>query len=168
MQLRLDSTPDEDKGDDRYSRFELTQLWSCAYGLARSLGLSCPDAEDLAQEVLLKLWLHRRSVEKPRAWLRTVVRHAADTRIRNGPLEVGLKDAPEPQADPRVKILSYLLAKELLEDLPKRQRLSLVLSVLGFSHVEIAARLGTTSKGVERLVARARLALRRRSASRSR
>lgn len=164
-QLRLDSTPDRDRGDqEKYSRLELTQLWTYVYRLARSLGLRWPEAEDLAQAVLLKFWLQSHSVEKPRAWLRTVVRRGVH-KMLNEPMVISLEEALEPRADHRVEIQSHILAQELLESLPKRQRAALVLSLMGLSQAEIAARLGTSSKSVERVVARARSALRRRSNS---
>lgn len=139
---------------------ELLELRRYAVRVACRFGASESDAEDLAQDVLLKLWLAGDHVAKPRAWVRTVVRHElAKVHRRRNALSVDA--APKTHSNLEKLAVARLALSEYLGQLPARQRQAVVLRAEGFSQREIAARLGSTPRAVERVIARARRTLRK-------
>ena len=127
------------------------------------------EAEDLAQEAMLRLWKiapeWRAGEAKVSTWLYRVVTNMATDRLRRR-RGVGLDEAPE-VADGAASALERMIetdraqALELaLAQLPARQRQAVVLRHLeGLSNPEIAAAMEIGVEAVESLTARGKRAL---------
>jgi RNA polymerase sigma-70 factor (ECF subfamily) len=139
---------------------------------ARVLG-DRAEAEDVAQEAMLKLWIaagtwRQDGPAKPATWLHRVVANLAIDRLRRMGRAVGLDPdgaaalpdmTPGPEArlqeGDRMAALDAALAR-----LPERQRQAVVLRhVEGLSNPEIAEVLGIGVEAVESLTARGKRAL---------
>jgi RNA polymerase sigma-70 factor, ECF subfamily len=123
-------------------------------------------AEDIAQEVFLKLWTGKARYDASRGallpWLLRITTNAClDARRALKPV-VELTEAhgvaddrPDAHANAEAKALHAILAT-----LPQRQRAAIALFYLeGFSMKEVAEVLGTNSKAVEGLLSRGKAAL---------
>lgn len=127
------------------------------------------EAEDVAQEAMLKLWKMapnwREGEAKLSTWLYRVTANAATDRLRKR-RTVALEAAPE-QIDQAPSVEARLIAddrQKALHDamgtLPERQRNALVLRHFEeLSNPEIASALETSVEAVESLLGRARRAL---------
>lgn len=127
------------------------------------------EAEDIAQEALLRLWDHaprwtegRHSVA---AWLRRITMNLAIDRLRRGKRLSG-EDVPEradesPLADAALEAEQQATrARALVAALPDRQRAAIVLTYYEeLSNAESAAALDMQVKAFESLLFRARAAL---------
>lgn len=147
---------------------------------------SLDDAEDMAQEALLRAWRHRDRLTDPggiRPWLYRIATNACldllDRRRRSAAGVRGLADGwPDPlpdtwldglaeDADPADRVvrretvgLAFLAAVQIL---PPRQRAILVLrDVLDWPAAEVAEALGTTPAAANSALQRARAAMRGR------
>ncbi|WP_370253080.1 RNA polymerase sigma factor [Nioella sp.] len=136
---------------------------------ARVLG-DRAEAEDVAQEAMLRLW--RAAAEwvpggaKPSTWLYRVTANLAVDRLRKAGRSVGLDEGAEPEDDRpgaeeqmvqagRMQALDAALAR-----LPERQRQAVVLRhIEGLSNPEIAEVLEISVEAVESLTARGKRAL---------
>jgi len=137
--------------------------------IARRMLQDDAEAEDVAQEALLRLWHMAKELEigaaGVRPWLRRVVSNLCIDRIRSSQRVEVTDDVPESEADPdQLRELSEqdLSARvdEALKLLPERQRLALTLfHYEGLSHVEIGELMGISNEAVESLLGRARRAL---------
>ena len=127
-------------------------------------------SEDLAQEVLLKLWRRPRwrpdGGAKLGTWLYRVTLNAAiDARRRQRveALPLDEETLPEPNAADRDEVWRAQLARRvrrLMDSLPRRQRQALALCYFEeLTHREAAEVMGISVKAVESLSARARKAL---------
>ena len=137
---------------------------------ARTLG-SGTDAEDVAQEVFLRLWTSARRWQ-PRArlttWLHRVALNLCLDRIAKR-REVPLEAAPEP-VDPAPSAVVLLERRALgervnteLAALPPQQRIAIVLChYQGFGNIEAADVMGVSVEALESLLARGRRTLRAR------
>jgi RNA polymerase sigma factor (sigma-70 family) len=134
-------------------------LVEVAVDLARYFGARRQDAEDVAQEALLKLVLSGDAIENPVAWLYVVVRRQLRRRSR------GMDQQASPRAltsvNPWPAVDLSLDAHRLMARLSSRARKSLLLSVAGFSERETAARLGCSVKATEKTLHKARREARR-------
>lgn len=152
---------------DAAAEFEarLPELGRLAFRVAYSVLRQRPDAEDVAQEALVRAFRGLRSLRDPRAlkgWLvRTAFRLALDERRRyarrGARQDSGEPAAPETPADE----LGRRRLLEALDALPEKLRLALTLSALeGYDIREVAALLGVPEGTVKsRLhLARRRLA----------
>jgi RNA polymerase sigma-70 factor, ECF subfamily len=123
-------------------------------------------AEDIVQEVFLKLWTGKARYDASRGallpWLLRITTNAClDARRALKPV-VALTEAhevpdnrPDAHATAEAKALHAVLAT-----LPQRQRAAIALFYLeGFSMNEVAEALGTNSKAVEGLLSRGKAAL---------
>lgn len=142
--------------------------------LARRLG--CPEAgRDAAQEVFLKLLLRPQSspIENPRSFLLTAARNLAiDARRADGirPVIEPIEGHEDLLLDPVSDPARIAEARQRLRDLadgigklpPRCRDVFFLHRFEGFTHKEIADRLGITAKTVEANLARAMLHLRRR------
>lgn len=138
---------------------------------ARTLGGDRAEAEDVAQEAMLRLWRvageWRQGEAKVTTWLYRVVTNLCTDRLRkrrrNGP---ALDDVPEPADDypgAEAQMQETARAQALdaaLAELPERQRQAVVLRhIEGMSNPEIAEVLDITVEAVESLTARGKRAL---------
>lgn len=127
------------------------------------------EAEDVAQEAMLKLWKiapdWREGEARLSTWLYRVTANACTDRLRKR-RTVGLEAAPE-QVDAAPTAEAALIAVDrqkalhgAMAELPERQRNALVLRHFeALSNPDIAAALETSVEAVESLLGRARRAL---------
>jgi RNA polymerase sigma-70 factor (ECF subfamily) len=128
------------------------------------------EAEDVAQEAMLRLWRQaatwRHGEAQVSTWLYRVTRNLCIDRIRRRRPGPDIEDVAEPP-DPAPAVLERLaegeeaawLAGAILA-LPERQRRALVMRHFdGLGNPEIGARLGCSVEAVESLLARARRTL---------
>ena len=141
----------------------------CAALATRVLG-NRAEAEDVAQEALLRVWTNAprwQPVAKFRTWLTRIVINLCLDRKRRAPW-VALEAAGElidPARDPAAQYDNNeqdRLLTGAIGQLPIRQRAAIVLVYReGMSHAEAAGILDTTVSAVETLLARGKTALRR-------
>jgi RNA polymerase sigma-70 factor (ECF subfamily) len=140
-------------------------------GLARRILGNAADAEDVAQEAMLRVWTHAprwQPLAALRTWLTRVVVNLCLDRKRRAPW-VALEAAgeivdPTPGAadkaehDERGRLLAAAIA-----DLPARQRSAIMLTYSeGMSNVQAAKILDTSVSAVETLLVRGKQNLRAR------
>jgi RNA polymerase sigma factor (sigma-70 family) len=143
-----------------------------ALAIARRMLRDDAEAEDIAQEALLRLWRGAANIDLAglgtgglRPWLRRVVSNLCIDRIRASRRTDVTDDVPE-QIEAATQV-SGLTDAELaarvdraLQRLPERQRLALALfHYQGLSQVEVGESLGVSDEAVESLLARARRTL---------
>lgn len=141
-----------------------------AYGLALRILSNRADAEDIVQDTLLKIWLHRGRWESGRAkfstWLyRVVTNRCID--VRRQPRSEDIEQAPE-VADDRPLAIAEIQKHEVntmldaaMGRLPDQQRVALILSYHeNMSNGDIAEVMQTTVIAVESLLKRGRQRLR--------
>ncbi|MFV2052087.1 RNA polymerase sigma factor [Aliiroseovarius sp. YM-037] len=157
-------------GGDRMAAQHLTRrLTPRMLGYATRVLGDRAEAEDVAQEAMLRLW---RIAEDWRAgeaqvttWLYRVVANLCTDRLRKRrpvaldeiaePIDGSASAAQQLQHGARLKALDAALS-----ELPERQRQAVVLRhIEGLSNPEIAAVLGVSSEAVESLTARGKRAL---------
>jgi RNA polymerase sigma-70 factor (ECF subfamily) len=122
-------------------------------------------AADAVHEAFARLLEHRPAERELRGWLFTVatnyVRGRATARSRHARLLAAAPqgalhgDAP---ADPEARVLGaerHQRVQAALARLPDRDRTVLLMREEGFTHAEIAAAVGTTTKSVGTITARA-------------
>jgi RNA polymerase sigma-70 factor (ECF subfamily) len=156
-------------GDQRAFRTLADRHVGRAIGLARRLTGNLADAEDVAQEALLRTWTQAPRWQ-PRAafrtWLYRVVVNLAIDKRRKRPF-VDLEAAGDP-ADPTPQAAEKMESdetsakvREAIAALPERQRTALVLTHYeGMSNQDAADIVGTSVGGLESLLVRARRSLR--------
>jgi RNA polymerase sigma-70 factor (ECF subfamily) len=125
------------------------------------------DAQDVAQEVFLKLYRHRQRLETPAAtsaWLYRVTVNACHDLRRRAVRRVPVDDAVEvasTDADPHERSAASERRRALelsLRSLPEKERAALVLRDLeGLSTSEVARVLGSTEATVRSQVSKARV-----------
>ena len=136
---------------------------------ARMLGGDRAEAEDVAQEAMLRLWRQakdwRQGEAKVTTWLYRVVSNLCTDRLRKA-RGVGLDTVPEPEdetesAEDGLQQQARAAAlDEALSALPERQRQAVILRhIEGLSNPEIAAVMDIGVEAVESLTARGKRAL---------
>lgn len=127
------------------------------------------EAEDVAQEAMLRLWRNAGGLELGpggvRPWLRRVASNLCIDRVRAGRNLQVMEAVPETGV--AAGQIRHLAERDLaqrvdaaLKDLPERQRLALTLfHYEGMSQLEVGEVLGISDEAVESLLARARRTL---------
>jgi len=156
-------------GDEAAFRVLVNRHLPSVLAVARRMLRDEAEAEDMAQEALLKLWRTRDALEvgpyglKP--WLRRVVSNLCIDRVRSGRRLTVTDDVPE-QAEPADQ-LAHVEAKDAgervdaaLKALPDRQRMALTLfHYEGLRQIEVGRIMGVSDEAVESLLARGRRSL---------
>ena len=157
------------RGDAQAFRTLVDAHLGAMLGNARRMLGDAAEAEDVAQEAMVRLWRNAATLElgpgglKP--WLRRVVTNLAIDRIRASRNTSVVAEVPE-QPSPALQEVG-LEARDLsrrvqtaLASLPDRQRMALVLFHFeGLSQIEVGESLGVSDEAVESLLARARRTL---------
>jgi RNA polymerase sigma-70 factor (ECF subfamily) len=137
--------------------------------IARRMLKDDAEAEDVAQEAMLRLWRNAAGLELGpggvRPWLRRVASNLCIDRVRARRNTLVVDTVPE-ESEPAGQ-LQHLAERELgvrvdaaLKALPERQRLALTLfHYEGMSQIEVGEVLGISDEAVESLLARARRTL---------
>jgi RNA polymerase sigma-70 factor (ECF subfamily) len=173
----MDEASDEElmarmgRGDEAAFRLIARRYAGRAVGLARRVTGSNADADDIAQEALLRVWINAprwRPSAAFRTWFYRVVLNLCLNRQRRRPF-VPLEqagDPADPSADAAAQLERFEADREMayaIAALPERQRAAIVLTYHeGLGNAEAAAVLETTVSGVETLLVRARRTLRER------
>lgn len=137
--------------------------------LGRRLLRDEAEAEDIAQEALLRLWRQGQSLDVGPAgvgpWLKKVVSNLAIDRLRvRGRFDVTDEPPEQPQPASQLRSLEQQELAERVEDalrrLPDRQRLALTMfHYEGLTMQEVGSMMGVSAEAVESLLARARRSL---------
>jgi RNA polymerase sigma-70 factor (ECF subfamily) len=156
-------------GDQSAARSLVLRLGPLAYRVALRMLGDAAEAEDLAQEAMLRLWKiapdWRQGEAQVSTWLYRVVTNLATDRLRRR-RGIALDEAPEPE-DGRPGVVDTMIAADraaalqsALDRLPERQRQAVILRHLeGLSNPEIAAAMEIGVEAVESLTARGKRAL---------
>ena len=165
------------KGDQAACRVVVDRHLGPIYAAARRLLGNDADAEDVAQEVFMRVWTKASTWQPGRAqlttWLHTIAINLCRDRLRRQ-RTVSIDQVSEP-TDPAPMAADGILRREVSQvvdaavaALPDRQREALVLShYQGLNNVRTAEILGVTVEAVESLLSRARRTLRRNLAGKS-
>lgn len=156
-------------GDRTAFRQLVARHVSVVTGIARRMLRDDAEAEDIAQEAMLRLWRSAENLELGpgglRPWLRRVASNLCIDKVRSGHRMVVTDEVPE-VAEPATQVTRLedeeLAARvdEAMKALPERQRLALTLfHHEGLSQIEVGRAMGISDEAVESLLARARRAL---------
>jgi RNA polymerase sigma-70 factor (ECF subfamily) len=159
-------------GDGMAARALTQRLLPVVLGYATRLLGNRAEAEDVAQEAMIRLWRiapdWRQGEAKVTSWLYRVVTNLCTDRLRAGRRRraEALDDVPEP-VDGAVGAEGAMIAADrmaalqaALGNLPERQRQAVVLRhIEGLTNPEIAEVLGIGVEAVESLTARGKRAL---------
>ena len=157
-------------GEPAAARALTLRLTPKAFGHAARLLGNRAEAEDVAQEALLRLWRvapeWRQGEAKVTTWLYRVVANLCTDRLRRSGRGVALEAVPEPEDEargPLDKMQAEARADALqtaLDGLPDRQRQAVVLRhIEGLANPEIAEIMEISVDAVESLTARGKRAL---------
>ncbi len=159
-------------GDSMAARSLAARLLPRVLGYAARLLSDRTEAEDVAQEAMLRLWRiapdWRQGEAQVSTWLYRVVSNLCTDRLRGRKRRAAtpLDDAPEVADGARGAEADLIEADRMaalqaaLDALPDRQRQAVVLRhIEGFSNPEIAEVLGIGVEAVESLTARGKRAL---------
>jgi RNA polymerase sigma-70 factor (ECF subfamily) len=148
---------------------ELEALRRLGFGVAYRMLGSVSEAEDIAQEALLRLTRHEGPIEEPAAWVTTVVTRMSinvlkSARVRReayvGPwLPEPLLEDPAPGPATRAELADSLSLAllVLLEQLTPVERAAYLLrEIFGYEYAEIAEIIEQTEVNSRQLVTRAR------------
>ncbi|MDA0158912.1 RNA polymerase sigma factor SigJ [Solirubrobacter ginsenosidimutans] len=148
---------------------ELEALRRQGFGVAYRMLGSVSEAEDIAQEALLRLTSNERPIDEPAAWITTVATRLSinvlrSARIRReayvGPwLPEPLLEDPAPGPETRAELADSLSLAllVLLEQLTPVERAAYLLrEVFGYEYAEIAGIIERTEANSRQLVTRAR------------
>ena len=158
------------RGDERAFRALVSRHLSVMLGLARRILGNAADAEDVAQEAMLRVWTHAprwQPLALFRTWLTRVVVNLCLDRKRRAPwvaleaageiVDPALGASEKTERDERERLVAAAIA-----ELPARQRAAIVLTYGdGMSNTQVAEILDTSVSAVETLLVRGKQNLRR-------
>ncbi len=158
------------RGDEPAFRALARRHVPAMVALARRILGNGADAEDVAQEAMLRVWRHAprwQPLAQFRTWLTRVVVNLCLDRKRRTPwvaleaageiVDPGASAGEKAEADERERLLAAAI-----EELPARQRSAIVLTYTeGMSNAQVAEVLGTSVSAVETLLVRGKQNLRR-------
>ncbi len=165
-----------DSARKRFGEMVLPHL-DDAYGLARWLTGNRADAEDVVQEACMRALasLDQAMIERPRAWLLTIVRNTAFTWLKKnrpsavlvtddaGLLEAAAAKEPPPAPNPEEALIARADQAALdaaIQALPHLFKEVIIMrDISGLSYREIAAAIGAPVGTVMSRLARARALL---------
>lgn len=166
------------KGDRQAAAALTARMTPLALRVAQRFLGDPAEAEDVAQEAMLRLWRvapdWRQGEAKVSTWLYTVVRNLATDRLRKrrgGSVDLDAVAEPAddaPGAEARLTDAARTQAlQDALMELPDRQREAVVLRhIEGLANPEIAQVMGISVEAVESLTARGKRGLSRLLAGR--
>jgi RNA polymerase sigma-70 factor (ECF subfamily) len=148
---------------------DLEELRRLGFGVAYRMLGSVSEAEDIAQEALLKLTRQEVAIEEPAAWITTVVTRLSINVLKSararreayvGPwLPEPLLEDPAPGPATRVELadsLSLALLVLLEQLTPVERAVYLLREIFGYEYAEIAEIIEQTEVNSRQLVTRAR------------
>jgi RNA polymerase sigma-70 factor (ECF subfamily) len=158
------------RGDERAFRALAGRHLPAMLGLARRILGNAADAEDVAQEAMLRVWTNAprwQPLAAFRTWLTRVVVNLCLDRKRRTPwlaleaageiVDPALGASEQAERDERERMVAAAIAQ-----LPMRQRAAIVLTYGdGMSNAQVAEILGTSVSAVETLLVRGKQNLRR-------
>jgi RNA polymerase sigma-70 factor (ECF subfamily) len=158
------------RGDEPAFRALAARHLPAMLGLARRILGNAADAEDVAQEAMLRVWTHAprwRPLAAFRTWLTRVVVNLCLDRKRRAPwvaleaageiVDPALGASEKAERDEREQMVAAAIAR-----LPARQRAAIVLTYGdGMSNAQVAEILDTSVSAVETLLVRGKQNLRR-------
>lgn len=155
------------EGDESAFRLLFNEHWQNMYGVAYMLTKSAPMAEDMVQEIFMKLWIKREQlpkVENFRNYLFILARNHIFNELKKKSTDIlftnhlfeyfhDIKETPEKKL---LQKEAQQIIGEIIEHLPQQQKLIYSLSRdEGLSRNEIADRLGIAPNTVRNHLARA-------------
>jgi RNA polymerase sigma-70 factor (ECF subfamily) len=158
------------RGDEPAFRMLAGRHLPVMLGLARRILGNATDAEDVAQEAMLRVWTHAprwQPLALFRTWLTRVVVNLCLDRKRRAPwvaldaageiVDPAVGAGEKAERDERDRMVAAAVA-----ELPARQRAAIVLTYGdGMSNAQVADILGTSVSAVETLLVRGKQNLRR-------
>jgi RNA polymerase sigma-70 factor (ECF subfamily) len=158
------------RGDERAFRQLARRHLPAMLGLSRRMLGNAAEAEDVAQEALMRIWTHAprwRPLALFRTWLTRVVINLCLDRKRRAPwleLEAAgeIVDPAPGAADKAESDERERMVAAAVDKLPARQRTAIMLTYgEGMSNAEVAEILDTSVSAVETLLVRGKQNLRR-------
>lgn len=160
------------EGDERSFSVLVDHYWNRIYSMSLAYLKSSTLAQDMVQDVFLKVWLKRQelpAIQDFPSWLFILARNALVSALRSNKRQAnsgitGLEELAAPHVSPDrhydYKQLNELL-QQALERLPGQQQQVFRLShEQGLSHEEIGERLGIARQTVKNHLVRAMITLR--------
>lgn len=160
------------RGSDAALIAELREIFALVYRRCRARLADPEEAEDVAQETLLRILSGIRGLEdgcRFRRWAGTIARRvcldAMRRRRRRRALQQAAGAPPPPEPEPLERVLADEERRHALRALasltPRHREVLVRRELTGESYAEIALAMGATPDVVKALLRRARLALRR-------